>query len=35
MGYNDAANAFGNGQLDAFWLFYRLSLGCRDDGRPD
>jgi hypothetical protein len=35
MGYNDAANAFGNKQLDAFWLFYRLSQRCRYHGCPD
>ena len=27
MGYNDAAAAFGNRQLDAFWLFTALSSG--------
>ena len=27
MGYNDAANAFGNNQLDAFWLFTAFPSG--------
>jgi len=27
MGYNDAANAFGNNQLDAFWLFTGFPSG--------
>jgi TRAP transporter TAXI family solute receptor len=27
MGYNDAANAFGNKQLDAFWLFTAFPSG--------
>lgn len=27
MGYNDAANAFGNHQLDAFWLFTAFPSG--------
>ena len=27
MGYNDAAAAFGNGQLDAFWLFTAFPSG--------
>lgn len=27
MGYNDAANAFGNRQLDAFWLFTAFPSG--------
>jgi TRAP transporter TAXI family solute receptor len=27
MGYSDAANAFGNNQLDAFWLFTALPSG--------
>ena len=27
MGYNDAANAFGNDQLDAFWLFTAFPSG--------
>ena len=27
MGYNDAANAFGNNQLDAFWLFTAYPSG--------
>lgn len=27
MGYNDAANAFGNKQLDAFWLFTGFPSG--------
>ncbi|MBU4344780.1 MAG: TAXI family TRAP transporter solute-binding subunit [Proteobacteria bacterium] len=27
MGYNDAATAFGNGQLDAFWLFTAFPSG--------
>ena len=27
MGYNDAAAAFGNRQLDAFWLFTALPSG--------
>ena len=27
MGYNDAAQAFGNGQLDAFWLFTAFPSG--------
>jgi len=27
MGYNDAANAFGNNQLDAFWLFTAAPSG--------
>ncbi len=27
MGYNDAANAFGNNQLDSFWLFTAFPSG--------
>jgi hypothetical protein len=27
MGYDDAANAFGNNQLDAFWLFTAFPSG--------
>jgi TRAP transporter TAXI family solute receptor len=27
MGYNDAASAFGNNQLDAFWLFTAFPSG--------
>ena len=27
MGYNDAANAFGNNQIDAFWLFTAFPSG--------
>jgi uncharacterized protein len=27
MGYNDAAQAFGNNQLDAFWLFVGYPTG--------
>jgi TRAP-type uncharacterized transport system substrate-binding protein len=34
MGYNDAAAAFGNNQLDAFWLFVGYPVWCRGHGRP-